>query len=217
MDSDLKRIGLVVAAIVLFAAGAAIYSWTSGPSGPSEEADTPEMVRHADRLGKKKESQEARKSLAEMVRDPRRDVALAAVRNLGINRSDENRLLLEKVVTDREMDHRVRAAAGSSLGKYADASPAALARVLENEPDKLVRRGAAIGLANRSSPERTEAIPVLYKALRDPDPRVRQWAATGIFRVTRIMFTFDPEKDPATQGQEIAKIRDVLVESGYMN
>ncbi|MFP4054828.1 MAG: HEAT repeat domain-containing protein [Phycisphaerae bacterium] len=219
MDSDVKRIGLVVVAIVLFAVGAAIYNWTSDPGSgkPSESADAAEMTRHAHRLGNQKESEAARKSLADMVRDPRREVALAAIRNLGVNRSDKARSLLEDVVSDREMDRRVRAAAGSALGKYTDASPATLARVLENEPDKLVRRGAAIGLANRSSPEQSDAIPALFKALRDPDPRVRQWAATGIFRVTRIMFTFDPEKDPATQGQQISKIRDALVQGGYMN
>jgi HEAT repeat protein len=216
---DMNRRWMVLAAagllLCVVAATWALFGGNGNDAAPLDPSSSDAPTEAIDRLGEQGD-EEARVRLVELTGSPDRDVALAAVRNLGLQRNEKARRALETVMTDRERDARVRSAAAATLGKFEDVDPAPLARVLARENDARVRRGAAMGLAKCTDTKRTDAVPDLYRALRDPDPRVREWAATGLHRATLMLFTFDPQKDPRTQGKQLGDIRRFLRQHGYL-
>ncbi len=202
----LAGVGLVICLAV------AAWTFTSTPE-PLETSDAPED--RIDRIGSKK-NETSRKQLIELTANPNRDTALAAVRNLGLQGDEESRKSLETVLADRDRDPRVRSAAAATLGKFEEIDPEPLARVLSQDENVHVRRGAARGLRKWTSTKNTQAVPDLYRALTDPDVRVRQEAATGLYKATLILFTYDPGKDPRTQGKQLGDIRRLLREKGHL-
>jgi HEAT repeat protein len=220
MDDNNKRWVLLAAIGLLGCVAVAAWALTSqGGQLDSSVGGSESPTREADKLGEqtKQGNKEARVRLVELTTSPNTDVALAAVRNLGLQKTEEARTALEDVLTDRGRDERVRSAAAATLGKFKGGDPEPLTRVLEKEPSARVRRGAARGLAAWSGENATEAIPALYRALRDPDPTVRQWGYSGLRRATGLVFIYDPKEDPRTQGARLGTIRSQLSKLGYLN
>ncbi|MFP4141376.1 MAG: HEAT repeat domain-containing protein [Phycisphaerae bacterium] len=178
----------------------------AGHNGPEDRID---------RLGKEK-SETSRKQLIELTANSDRNTALSAVRNLGLQGDEESRRALEAVLADPDRDSRVRSAAAATLGRFEEMDPQPLTRILANEEDVHVRRGAARGLMKWTSTKNNQAVPDLYKALRDPDVRVREAAATALYKATLMLSMYDPRKDPRTQGKQLSDIRRMLTEKGYL-
>ena len=212
MDDQNKR-WMVLAGAGLLVCLAAV-AWTfMGDREPLETSEVPED--RIDRIGKEK-SETSRKQLIELTANPDRNTALSAVRNLGLQGDEESRKSLEVVLADPDRDPRVRSAAAATLGKFEDVDPEPLARALARDDNVHVRRGAARGLRRWTSTKNTKAVPDLYRALTDPDVRVRQEAATALYKATLILFTYDPTKDPRTQGKQLGDIRRLLEEKGHL-
>jgi HEAT repeat protein len=212
MDDQNKR-WMVLAGAGLLVCLAAV-AWTfMGDREPLETSEAPED--RIDRIGKEK-SETSRKQLIELTANPDRNTALSAVRNLGLQGDEESRKSLEVVLADPDRDPRVRSAAAATLGRFETMDPKPLARILANEENVHVRRGAARGLMKWTSTENNQAIPDLYDALSDPDVHVREAAATALRKATLILFMFDPRKDPRTQGKELSDIRRFLREKGHL-
>lgn len=211
MNAQNRRWMLVAGASLVVCVAAA--GWTLIDSDSQGQPTTPED--RVDRLGDEK-TEQARRELIQLTASPTREIALSAVRNLGRHGDEESRRALEEVLADTGRDPRVRSAAAAKLGEYDQADPQTLARVLAREKNVHIRRGAARGLMKWTDTDHTEAVGDLYRALSDPDLRVRQSAATGLRRATLMLFTFDPRKDPRTQRKQLAAIRRFLCEKGHM-
>ncbi len=82
-----------------------------------------------------------------------------------------------------------------------------IAGVLAGDPSGEARAGAAKGLARL---RKAGAMGQLVKALEDPDRRVRLWAITALSRITALRFIYYARKDPASQQQNIARIKQQL-------
>ncbi len=145
-----------------------------------------------------REDEAAAEVLTQLASDPDPRVASRALKTMGHKRDPRHVATLRKQLVDKTRPVEVRAAAAASLGRYDQTQPTELTGMLRAEKDAKVRAGAAQGLAFMSRSRKTEIIPDLYKALSDPDPAVRNWAITGISKMTGHRFEFDAKDKPGS-------------------
>ena len=193
------------------AAAAATVAWRVGAFGKSAAslANSPEVEdrRAAIEALAKSRGSSASQLLSTLASDKDTGTALMAVSALGEQQTAENRDVLNHIISDKSLQPAARSEAASTLGKFKDADPAVLTRVLTAEENPEVRAGAAKGLARLEMPS---TIPQLSAALEDPSPEVRRWAITAIHRMIVRRFPYDAAKPPETQQDVIKRIRDYL-------
>jgi HEAT repeat protein len=185
----------------------------------AESTHAPHRVQSVEILGKRTDEDSGEK-LFRMTADKDTRVAMAAVWTLSQRRRAEDRVLLERVLTDTQRASRVRAEAAAGLGLFkqtpADkqASKEKLEQTLSAEKDAHVRAGAAKGLMALRDP--TSAV-TLAKSLEDPDEQVRNWTIGALNKVMIRRFPYDPRVAPADQRKVIEDIQHYVAHSAEPN
>ena len=153
------------------------------------------------------------RTLRRLSRDAEPRVAVAAVRAIAADKRDRNRQILSEIVAKAERG-AVRGAAAAELGAFPQTDARILIDVLAGDPSSEARAGAAKGLSRAakglSRLRKADAMVQLVKALEDPDRRVRLWAITALSRITALRFIYYADKKPASQQQNIARIKQQL-------
>lgn len=145
-------------------------------------------------------------TLRRLSRDVEPRVAVAAVRAIAADKHDRNRQVLSEIVAKAERG-AVRGAAAAELGGFPQTDARILIDVLAGDPSSEARAGAAKGLSRL---RKGDAMDQLVKSLEDPDRRVRLWAVTALSRITALRFIYYADRDPASQQQNIARIKQQL-------
>lgn len=133
-------------------------------------------------------------------------VAVAAVRAIAVVKRDRSRQILSEIVAKAERG-AVRGAAAAELGGFQQTDARILIDVLAGDPSSEARAGAAKGLSRL---RKAGAMDQLVKSLEDPDRRVRLWAVTALSRITALRFIYYADRDPQSQQQNIARIKQQL-------
>lgn len=160
----------------------------------------------------KENTDAARARLRSMTQDDDPRVIMQSLRGMGINRDEANRRQLETFAFESPRPEYRREAL-AALGQYQNVSVSHFTQVLAGDRDPQARAGAAQALARRAD---RSTIPAMYKALSDPDARVRVWAITGIKEITFITFIYEAALPPAEQREVIVQIGQWLQKNGYM-
>ena len=144
-------------------------------------------------------------TLGRLAGDPEQRVALAAVRAVGVCRSEPRRRLLGDLY--RSGRGKLRAVAAAELGRFERTPPRTLIGILVTDPSPVVRAGAAEGLAHKRD---EAALASLADALDDEAPEVRRWAYTALCRTLGMRFGYNPNDPPARRAEGVAFIRSYL-------
>ncbi len=109
-------------------------------------------------------------------KEPTREVKIAILEALGLQRDEQTAAVLAKACQDR--DPEVRIAAVSAMGNnFTDGTLALLKRILKEDPDENVRAAACTSL---SKTLKRKAAPLLTEALKDKGSAVRERAAAEL-------------------------------------
>lgn len=180
--------------------------------GDPTSSDPEQRMTAASSLGERKD-QDAVKTLILLADDRNDQVAVRAVRSLGRQKTEPSREALQNLL-DSADKARIRGAAAAELGQYEDLDPHVLTDVLSNpqaEPE--TRAGAAKGLSRLKN---RDAVPELFQALSDPDPKVRLWASTALGKITGRRYMYYADKPPSQQREVIEAIKRSLKRLGYL-
>lgn len=181
-------------------------------AGDPTSSDPAQRMEAASSLGNR-DDQDAVKTLVILAGDQNDQVAVRAVRSLGRQKTELSREALQNLL-DSADKARIRGAAAAELGQYEDLDPSVLTNVLSNpkaEPE--TRAGAAKGLSRLKD---RDAVPQLFQALSDPDPKVRLWASTALGKITGRRYMYYAEKPPSQQREVIEAIERSLKRLGYL-
>jgi HEAT repeat protein len=210
-DRKLLIAGGVVVALLLLA-GAFYFLQGEDLTAKAKSENADDRLAAAKGLGSKTDS-ESVSALKDLTRSDNVRVAVRAVQSLGEKRTRQKRGVLEEIVRT-EKRGKVAGAAAATLGKYEGLQPKVLTAVLHSpQADAEARAGAAKGLSRL---RKKESVPALVAALSDPDPTVRLWAITAIYKTTKMRFLFNASKPPATQKQRVDFIRSELKRQGFL-
>lgn len=139
-------------------------------------------------------------------------VKLASISAMRHNRDEDTEKALRRMARE-EKSPAVRGEAWVVLAEYKNVATSELTGVLQSESNPIVRIGAAQGLANRAD---RKSAPNMFRALGDPDEKVRAWAITAIRQITKVGFLYDAGKTPGEQVQVIQQIGNYLRRNGFM-
>ncbi len=181
-------------------------------AGDPTSSDPTQRMAAASSLGER-EDQDAVETLIILATDRNDQVAVRAVRSLGRQKTQLSREALENLLGSAEKA-RVRGAAAAELGRYEDLDPSVLTNVLsDTQAEPEIRAGAAKGLSRLKD---RDAVPQLFRALSDPDPKVRLWASTALGKITGRRYMYYADKPPSQQREVIEAIERSLKRLGYL-
>jgi len=205
---DRRARALVVGFAVLIAlVTGLVWAFCAGGADADRLArsgDRAERIEAVDRLWKSG-GRKSREMLVRLSGDKDLQVAVTAVCALGHTGDAES--LLEKILRDRAKPARVRSEAAAQLGRFGPQARERLCGVLQEEPDPVVRMGAAKGLWRLCD---AHTAPNLVTALSDPDRRVRTHTFKALNRLMVCRFPYDPERPPDQQQQVLGEIKRYL-------
>jgi HEAT repeat protein len=204
------RVAVVAGVSLLVLGGAgwlAYHLWGSGADAESPEA----CLQRIEKIETPKSESQVQE-LREYARHVDVRVSVSAVRKLGEAKTQASRQALVELMRDSPQP-QVRGEAAAALGKDPAADSKLLVQVLQTDKDAEARAGAAKGLA-RLKDQMT--VPVLYEKLRDPDQKVRIWAATALSNITGARFDYRAEVPPDQQKDKIDYIGVLLRRWGML-
>lgn len=205
-NPEARRARALIVGFAAFVALVTALLWAFGTGG----ADVGKLASSGDRARRReavkklwgRTDQTARETLHRLSSDKDVRVAVTAVCALG-RTGDEAQPLLEDILADTAKPARVRCEAAAELGRFGPEARERLCSALREEPDPVVRMGAAKGLWRLRD---VNSATRLAGALSDPDRRVRTHVLKALNRMMIRRFPYDPELPPEQQQAVIGEI-----------
>lgn len=212
MEDGVKKIIAAVLGLVALVLVVNVLFFSGGPRYDINSTDPVERLAAIEdyRVDKSNASSEVLIRVAETDNDER--VKLASISAMRMNQNENTEKALRRMARE-EKSPAVRGEAWAVLGYYKNVPTSELTGVLRTDSHPSVRMGAAKGLANRAD---RKSAPDLFRALGDPDEKVRAWAISGIRYITKVGFLYEARKTPGEQVEIIQQIGNYLRRNGFM-